>query len=114
MAPRAPPDERPVRIGSILTVCSGYGIILDGVTSALLPRSAPSAQGVSPSGVLGFLDAVEAAGLDLHSIMLVRHGHVVAEGWWAPYRADRTHLLYSLSKSFTSSAIGIAQAEGLL
>jgi CubicO group peptidase (beta-lactamase class C family) len=79
-----------------------------------LPRSAPSAQGVSPSGVLDFLDAVEAARLDLHSIMLVRHGHVVAEGWWSPYRADRGHLLYSLSKSFTSTAIGIAQAEGLL
>ncbi len=64
--------------------------------------------------MLAFLDAVEAARLDLHSLMLVRHGHVVAEGWWAPYRADRAHLVYSLSKSFTSTAIGIAQAEGLL
>jgi CubicO group peptidase (beta-lactamase class C family) len=64
--------------------------------------------------VLAFLDAVERDRLDLHSLMLVRHGHVVAEGWWAPYRADRVHLLYSLSKSFTSTAIGMAQAEGLL
>ncbi len=46
--------------------------------------------------------------------MLVRHGHVVTEGWWAPYRADDIQLLYSLSKSFTSTAIGMAQAEGLL
>jgi CubicO group peptidase (beta-lactamase class C family) len=64
--------------------------------------------------VLAFLDAVGPAALDLHSLMLVRHGHVVAEGWWAPYRADRIHLLYSLSKSFTSTAIGMAEAEGLL
>jgi hypothetical protein len=61
-----------------------------------------------------FLDRVESLGLDLHSLMIVKHGHVIAEGWWAPYRADVPQLLYSLSKSFTSTAIGIAQSEGLL
>jgi CubicO group peptidase (beta-lactamase class C family) len=39
---------------------------------------------------------------------------VVTEGWWAPYAPDRVHLLYSLSKSFTSTAAGFAVAEGLL
>ena len=38
----------------------------------------------------------------------------MAEGWWAPYSAERPHLLYSLSKSFTSTAIGFAVAEGRL
>jgi len=50
----------------------------------------------------------------MHSLMLVRHGHVVAEGWWRPYSADRPHRLYSLSKSFTSTAAAFAAAEGLL
>jgi CubicO group peptidase (beta-lactamase class C family) len=50
----------------------------------------------------------------MHSLMLLRHGHVVTEGWWAPYGPDRVHLLYSLSKSFTSTAAGLAAAEGLL
>ena len=50
----------------------------------------------------------------MHSLMVVRHGHVVAEGWWAPYSAQRPHLLYSLSKSFTATAAAFAQAEGLL
>ncbi len=84
------------------------------MTTGRLPRSAPSAQGVDAAGVLSFLDAVEDRGLDLHSLMLLRQGHVVAEGWWAPYAPDRVHLLYSLSKSFTSMAIGIAEDEGLL
>lgn len=84
------------------------------MTSHGLPRSAPSAQGVAASGIIDFLDAVEHARLDLHSLILVRHGHVVAEGWWAPYKADDIQLLYSLSKSFTSTAIGIAEGEGLL
>ncbi len=46
--------------------------------------------------------------------MLVRHGHVVAEAWWSPYRAESRHELYSLSKSFTSTAVGLAIAEGKL
>lgn len=46
--------------------------------------------------------------------MVVRRGHVVAEGWWAPYTAERPHLLYSLTKSFTSVAVGLVIADGLL
>lgn len=46
--------------------------------------------------------------------MIVRHDTVITEGWWAPYTPDQVHLLYSLSKSFTSTAAGLAQAEGLL
>ena len=50
----------------------------------------------------------------MHSFMLVRHGQVVAEGWWVPYAADKTHAIYSLTKSFTSTAVGLAVAEGRL
>ncbi|MFC7623991.1 serine hydrolase domain-containing protein [Microlunatus sp. GCM10028923] len=78
------------------------------------PRSTPSEQQVDAGRVQAFLDAVEAADIELHSLMLVRRGSVVAEGWWAPYSADRVHLLYSLSKSFASTAAGLAAAEGLL
>jgi CubicO group peptidase (beta-lactamase class C family) len=80
-----------------------------------LPRSTPSAQGIAPAGIAAFLDAMNAAAdIELHSLMVIRHSHVVAEGWWAPYGPDRVHLLYSLSKSFTSTAAGFAVAEGLL
>ena len=79
------------------------------------PRSTPAQQQVDPAAVLAFLDAVEdRPDIEMHSVMVVRHGHVVAEGWWAPYSAERPHLLYSLSKSFTSTAAAFAQAEGLL
>ena len=52
-----------------------------------LPRSTPSAQGVDATGILAFVDAAERDDLGLHSLMVVRHGHVVAEGWWRPYAA---------------------------
>ena len=82
---------------------------------SFLPRSTPASQGVDPVAILSFLDALnERPGIEMHSLMVLRHGHVVAEGWWAPYSAERPQLLYSLSKSFTSTAAAFAQAEGLL
>lgn len=81
---------------------------------ALLPRSAPAAAGVSSRAVAALLDRIDARHIECHSLMVVRHGHVVAEGWWAPYSAERPHLLYSVTKSFTSVAVGLAIADGLL
>ncbi len=84
------------------------------VVSRELARSLPVDQGVDPAAVLAFLEAVETdSSLELHSLMVLRHGHVVAEGWWAPHTPERTRLLYSLSKSFTSTALGFALNEGL-
>ena len=81
---------------------------------AELPRSSPEAQGVSSSAVLAFVEAADTSIDSLHSFMLLRYGHVVAEGWWSPYHAEAPHSLYSLSKSFTSTAVGLAIAEGKL
>lgn len=78
-----------------------------------LPRSAPEVQGVPSQAVEAFLDALEA-NPDPHGVVLVRHGTVVAEAYWQPYRSDLPHMLYSLSKSFTSTAVGLAVADGLL
>lgn len=82
--------------------------------NAGLPRSSPEAQGVSSSALLSFIEAADKDIDSFHSFMLVRHGQVVAEGWWAPYDAETPHALYSLSKSFTSTAVGLAIAEGKL
>lgn len=84
------------------------------MTDACLPRSTPEAQGVSSPAIGAFVDAAERDVRHLHSIMLVRHGHVVAEGWWDPYRPRSPHMLFSLSKSFTSTAIGLLVTEGRL
>lgn len=79
-----------------------------------LPRSTPEAQGVSSPAIQAFLDEVEGNITALHSFMLVRHGKVVAEGWWTPHNPDAQHMFFSLSKSFTSTAVGMAIAEGHL
>jgi CubicO group peptidase (beta-lactamase class C family) len=79
-----------------------------------LPRSTPSAQGVDAAGLLDLLDAAARDGLGLHSLVVARHGHVIAEGWWSPYAADRVHLAYSLSKTVTATAVGFLVQEGRL
>jgi CubicO group peptidase (beta-lactamase class C family) len=80
-----------------------------------LPRSLPADEHVDPAAVLAVVDAIDAdPAVELHSLMVLRHGRVVAEGWWAPHTPERTRLLYSLSKSFTSTALAFALEEGLL
>jgi len=84
------------------------------IAALALPRSSPEDQGVSSAALVAFVDAADRQIEGMHSVMLVRHGHVVAEAWWAPYNPESPHELYSLSKSFTSTAVGLAVAEGKL
>ena len=76
-----------------------------------LPRSTPEAEGVSSQGIVDFLNAASKSKHEFHSFMLIRHGKVVSENWWSPYRSDLKHTMYSTSKSFTATAVGFAVAE---
>lgn len=80
-------------------------------TITSLPRSNPEAQGVSSQGIIDFLDAAAKSKHEFHSIMFLRHGKVIAEGWWNPYKPELRHTLYSTSKSFTATAVGFAVNE---
>lgn len=97
----------PMGRGGRAALLAGERALIDG-----LSRSRPEAQGVDPRAVLAFLDEVASLGLELHGFMLSRNGHVMAEGWWWPYRPDRPHMLHSATKSFTASGVAIAIAEG--
>ena len=55
----------------------------DTTTSIPLLRARPGDVGVPVAAVHAVLDGFEAGGLEMHSLMVVRHGHVAAEGWWA-------------------------------
>lgn len=82
----------------------------------VLPRSTPEEQGVDPRGIAALVAALAGGPptQELRSLVVVRHGHVVAEGARAPYATDRPTALYSLSKTFTATAVGFAVDEGLL
>lgn len=103
-----------VKKTSLLLFLSFYVCILQLSAQRTLPRSTPEAEGIAAAAINTFLDSVAVSKHEFHSFMLVRHGKVVAEGWWNPYRPDLKHTLYSLSKSFTATAVGFARAEGKL
>lgn len=79
-----------------------------------LPRSTPEAQGISSQAILNFVEAADKNVDTMHSFMVVRHGYVIAEGWWKPESADKPHVLNSVSKSFNSTAVGLAIEAGKL
>lgn len=80
-----------------------------------LPVGSPSEQGVDARGIEAFIDALETdAAVDPHGVIVLRHGTVIAAGFWAPYTAERIRLVYSVSKTFAATALGLAVAEGLL
>ena len=78
-----------------------------------LPRSTPEALGISSSAIGEYVAALDKIPT-MHSFMVLRHGQVIAEGWWKPEAAEKAHVLNSVSKSFTSTAVGLAIAEGKL
>lgn len=82
--------------------------------SSELPRSTPEAQGIASSAIQSFVEALEQGSLGVHSFILVRNGSIVADGWWKPYESQLPHMMFSVSKSFTSTAIGLAISEGRL
>jgi len=76
-----------------------------------IERTAPELQGIASSAILHFVEALESQIHETHSFMLLRHGSVIAEGWWSPYGRKYPHMVFSLSKSFTATAVGLALAE---
>jgi len=97
----------------LLAGVSPHAVRSDEPTMAL-PRRTPESQGVSTAGILAFVEAADQQVDSMHSFMVLRHGSVVAEGWWEPESADKPHVLWSLSKSFTSTAVGLAIQDGKL
>ncbi|MCK8058486.1 MULTISPECIES: serine hydrolase [unclassified Fusibacter] len=82
-------------------------------------RAKPEEQGVSSTALVKLIEGMkrqmaEKEDYAFHSVMILRHGKVIAEGSFAPFEQAQAHLMFSLSKSFTSTAIGISVEEGLL
>jgi CubicO group peptidase (beta-lactamase class C family) len=97
---------------TIITLPVGLAARAENAAVPGLPRSTPDAQGVSSAAIRAFVEAADKDITTMHSFMLVRHGHVIAECWWKPHAAETPHVMFSLSKSFMSTGVGLAVAEG--
>jgi CubicO group peptidase (beta-lactamase class C family) len=101
-------------VAFLVMATSGLAVNLSGQIIDKLPRNTPESQGVSSAGIVDFLNAVDTGRVELHSFMFIRHGKVIAEGWWSPYGPGYKHILFSASKTFTATAIGLAVSENRL
>ena len=77
-------------------------------------RVTPESLGIPSQAILDLLDELYRYGIEMHGIMVLRHGKVCAQGWWKPYEPKTPHIMFSFSKSLTSTAIGFAWQEGIL
>ncbi|MEE0984978.1 MAG: serine hydrolase [Bacteroidaceae bacterium] len=81
----------------------------------LLPRSTPEAQGISSAHIQEFMDTLmRDTRTEVHSCIVMRHGHVIAEMYPQPWRKDYRHTMYSVSKTFTSVAVGMCIQDSLI
>lgn len=106
---------RKVYLALLVIACIVYStaIVLAQETNKL-PRSTPEQEGVSSAGIVEFLNACDTSGLENHSFMFLRHGKIIAEGWWKPYGPEYKHIMFSASKTFTATAVGLAVSENKL
>jgi hypothetical protein len=96
---------------AVILLCFGIVSCKSKQIDNSLPGSVPEAEGVSSRAIITFLDSAATSRHEFHSFMFLRHGRVIAEGWWNPFRPDLKHTLYSTSKSFTCTAVGLAVKE---
>ena len=79
------------------------------------PRSSPEAQGISSEYIAKYLTALNRdKTLDMHHIMILRNGYVIAEGSFGAYDIKTWHITHSECKSITGLAIGMLIDEGKL
>jgi len=70
--------------------------------------------GVHSADLQAFMNRLEAHGINMHSVLMARHGKLFFEAYWQPFQAQTLHRMYSVTKSFVSVAIGCLVDEGKL
>ena len=80
-----------------------------------LERATPESQGIKSATLVSLFDQLTTLkNVDIHSVMVLRHGKVVGEIYPTPFDAKYKHTMYSCSKTFVSAAIGLAIEENRL
>lgn len=80
----------------------------------IFPRVSPQSVGLDPERLKKLYRVLARPEMGLHSFLILRHGKVATEAWWAPYAPEKPHTLFSASKTFTALAVGFAVQDGLL
>jgi CubicO group peptidase (beta-lactamase class C family) len=104
----------PLALSLFLMGCGDDGATTDESHPDPMGHSTPEAEGMDSARLAALLIDIKAANLDLHSLLVARHGKIVLDAKFFPYDGVRPHDIASCTKSLTSSAIGIALSSGEL
>ena len=80
----------------------------------MLKNVIPEKVGISSKDVYKFLYSFEKRKLHLHSLILMKGEDIFLESYWAPFTKETPHRMYSVTKSFVSVAVGLAEEDGLI
>jgi CubicO group peptidase (beta-lactamase class C family) len=74
--------------------------------------STPEEQGLDSASILSMLQEIQKEEMNIHSVMVIRHGYLVTEAFFPPYTREIKHPIYSITKSVTSAMTGKAIQDG--
>lgn len=77
-----------------------------------LKRGYPQEVGIEPENIINFIKELDEKSINMHSFLLLKDDTIVSEAYYAPYNRDTLHRMFSITKSFTSIAIGLLESEG--
>lgn len=80
----------------------------------MFEKISPEAAGISSDKIVKFIDRIEKHGAIMHSMLIMRHGKILNENYWAPFDKDFCHRMYSQTKSYAAIGIGLLEEEGKL
>lgn len=76
------------------------------------PTATPESQGVDSAQLAAALEQLRPPRQNIHSLLIVRNGYLIAEAYFFPYEGKQPHDLASVTKSLTGTLIGLAIAQG--
>ncbi|MBQ9756098.1 MAG: serine hydrolase [Clostridia bacterium] len=80
----------------------------------MFEKITPEQAGLKTQVVTELISLLNRRGAATHGILLMRHGKILAEHYWAPFHKDFCHRMYSQTKSFVGVALGLLEEEGKL
>ena len=78
------------------------------------PTATPEEVGVDSAALVEMFDFVRTNGTRVHSVQLARKGKLVLDAYFYPYREEMRHDVASVTKSITSTLVGLAIDKGYL
>lgn len=79
------------------------------------PRNTPESQGIHSEHLRNLVEELAySPDTDMHHFMVLRHGNVICETDFAPYRKGIWHITHSMCKSITGMAAGLLIDDGKL